>query len=61
MKKTLNAISTMALISIFFMTIVHAESEFKLINGVIELNEDNWDKAIAKHENLLITFYAPWW
>ena len=43
------------------MTIVHAESEFKLINGVIELNEDNWDKAIAKHENLLITFYAPWW
>ena len=60
MRKTLNAILIMALLIIFFMTLAHA-SEIKLVDGVLELTDDNWDQAIAKHDNLLITFYTPWW
>ena len=54
MRKTLYAI-----IGLFFVTFAHAE--YQLINGVIEMTDQNWDQTIAEHENLLITFYAPWW
>ena len=30
-------------------------------DGVLVLNESNFDEELSKHEYLLVEFYAPWW
>ena len=30
-------------------------------DGVLILTDSNFDKELAKNENLLVKFYAPWW
>lgn len=34
-------------------------AEFTENDGVLVLNDDNFDQAIAEHESLLVKFYAP--
>ena len=30
-------------------------------DGVLVLNESNFDEELLQHEYLLVEFYAPWW
>lgn len=30
-------------------------------DGVIVLNDANFDEELVKHDHILVEFYAPWW
>ena len=57
MFKNLKAFATLALG--FMAHGAFAEDVYE--NSVLVLTDDNFDEAVAKHDYLLVEFYAPWW
>ena len=49
------------LIAAAALAVLASATEPEVEEGVLVLNEKNFDDAHAKHEYLLVEFYAPWW
>ena len=57
MRKILKAFASFAAVALY--GVVNAEEVWD--DGVLILNESNFDEAIGKYDYLLTEFYAPWW
>lgn len=56
MKKICLVLATLAAVAV---NTVLAEAEKE--EGVLVLTDANFDEELAKYDNLLVEFYAPWW
>ena len=54
-KRTTIVLALTALLA--FNAVLAAEVE----EGVLILTDSNFDEEVAKHDYLLVEFYAPWW
>jgi len=41
--------------------LAQAASEPEIEEGVMVLNDSNFNEVISKNDYLLVEFYAPWW
>ena len=48
------------ILSLFFAFASAYVSAADLDNGVIVLTDANFEEELAKHEHILVEFYAPW-
>ncbi|CAD5222486.1 unnamed protein product [Bursaphelenchus xylophilus] len=51
---------TVLFLGILLINGYFAEDEIKEDEGVLVLNDENFDAAIKKHSNILVELYAPW-
>ena len=62
MRRTLRAFAAVALgLVAASQGAVAIEEEEEYENGVLILTDQNYDDMVAKYDNLLVEFYAPWW
>lgn len=49
----------LAFAAVFSVHTAMAAADFD--EGVLVLTDENFDEELAKNDNLLVEFYAPWW
>lgn len=51
--------TVLTLAALLSLGLVSGEATYE--DGVLVLNDDNFDEELAKYDYLLVEFYAPWW
>ena len=51
--------SVLSLVALLSLGLVSGEATYD--DGVLVLDDSNFDEEVKKYDYLLVEFYAPWW